>query len=77
MCTCVTTKMDFKATGFVIALVTAWVCTGELACLSQVSSVVGKQGTEGDEGLFTSWGTEHTNRHASYFNAETGPDGTE
>lgn len=55
-----TTKMDLKAAGLVIALVTAWVCTGELACLSEVCSVVGEQGTEGDEGLLTSWGAEHT-----------------
>lgn len=55
-----TTKMDFKAAGLVIALVTAWVCTRELACLSEVGPVVGEQSTEGDEGLLTSWGAEHT-----------------
>lgn len=52
--------MDFKPAGLVIALITAWVCTGELACLSEVGPVVGEQGTEGDEGLLTSWEEKHT-----------------
>lgn len=60
MCTCVTTEVDFKAASLVITLVTAWISTSELANLSKVSSVVGKQGTESDEGLFTSCKAQQT-----------------
>lgn len=45
--------MDFETTGLVIHLVTAWVGAGELARFSEVSAIVGEQGTEGDEGLLT------------------------
>lgn len=55
----VTAKVNFKATGLVIAFLTAWVGTGELARLSEMGPVVGEQGTEGDEGLLTSCGVEH------------------
>lgn len=47
--------MDFETTGLVIRLVTAWVGAGEVARFSEVSAIVGEQGTEGDEGLLTAW----------------------
>lgn len=50
-----TTEVDFKTAGLVITLVTAWIGTRELASFPEMSSVVGEQGTEGDEGLLTSW----------------------
>ena len=45
--------MDFETTGLVIRLVTAWEGAGEVARFSEVSAIVGEQGTEGDEGLLT------------------------
>lgn len=47
--------MDFETTGLVIRLVTAWVGAGEVACFSEMSAIVGEQGTEGDEGFLTAW----------------------
>lgn len=48
-----TSHVDFETTGLVIRLVAAWVGAGEVACFSEVSAIVGEQGTEGDEGFFT------------------------
>lgn len=48
-----TSHVDFETTGLVICLVAAWVGAGEVACFSEVSAIVGEQGTEGDEGFFT------------------------
>lgn len=45
--------MDFQTAGLVVRLVTAWVVAGEVARFSEVSAIVGEQGTEGDEGFLT------------------------
>lgn len=49
-----TTEVYFKPAGLVISLVTARIGAGELSHFSEVSSVVGEQGAESDEGLLTS-----------------------
>lgn len=47
--------MDLETTGLVVRLITAWVSAGEVACFSEVGSIVGEEGTEGDEGFLTTW----------------------
>lgn len=47
--------MNLEATGLVVRLVAAWVGAGEMACFSEVSAIVGEEGTEGDERFLTAW----------------------
>lgn len=51
--TCVTPRVDLETTGFVVDLATARVRAGEVTCFSEVSAIVGEEGTEGDESFFT------------------------
>ena len=51
--TSVTSHVYFEATSLVVCLVAARISTCEVARFSEVSSIVGKQGTEGDEGFLT------------------------
>lgn len=51
--TCVTSRVDLETTGFVIDLATARVRAGEVTRFSEVSAIVGEEGTEGDESFFT------------------------
>lgn len=45
--------MNLEAAGLVIRLVASWVGAGEVASFSEVSTIVGEKGTEGDERLLT------------------------
>jgi len=49
----VTSHVDFETTGLVVRLVAAREAASEVARFSEVSAIVGEQGTEGDEGFFT------------------------
>lgn len=61
MLTSVTSHVNLEATGLVISLVAAWVSADEVARFSEVSAIVGEEGTEGDEGLLTA--CQQTTRH--------------
>ena len=53
MLTRVTPHVDLEATGLVVRLIAAWVGAGEVACFSEVSAIMGEEGTEGDERFLT------------------------
>lgn len=53
MLTGVTPHVDLEATGLVVCLIAARVGAGEVARFSEVSAIVGEEGTKGDEGFLT------------------------
>lgn len=53
--TSVAPQVDFEAAGLVVCLLTAREVAGKVACFSEVSAIVGEQGTKGQESLFTTW----------------------